>query len=203
MSATIQVATAEYGMMPIVFPRLPRMTDDAFFEFCQQNENWKIEMSRRGKIIVMPNTGGKTGDRNSEINFQLRAWLRQGNSGKVFDSSTTFRLPNTAKRSPDASWVAIDQWNRLTEEEKEKFPPLCPDFVIELRSRSDALKKLQLKMNEYIENGAQLGWLIDPTTRKVYVYHPNGAVEVLDHPQTVSGDPVLQGFTLDLTDIFN
>lgn len=203
MSATVQVATSEYGMMPIVFPHLPRMSDDVFFEFCQQNENWKIEMNRRGKIIIMPNTGGKTGARNSKIIFQLQSWTFSNRNGEVFDSSTTFRLPNTAKRSPDASWVAIDRWDALTEEQKEKFPPLCPDFVIELRSRSDALKKLQSKMNEYIENGAQLGWLIDPTTRKVYVYHPNGAVEVLDNPQTVTGDPVLPGFKLDLTDIFN
>lgn len=202
MSATFRVATRDYGMMSLTFPQLQRMTDDEFFKFCQQNENWKIEMNRRGKIIIMPNSGGKTGARNSKIIFQLQAWTFQNRNGEVFDSSTTFRLPNTAKRSPDASWVAIDRWNGLTEEQQEKFPPLCPDFVIELRSRTDSLKKLQLKMTEYIENSARLGWLIDPTTHKVYVYHANSAVEVLDNPPTVSGDPVLTGFVLDLTDIW-
>lgn len=191
MSATFQVTTLDNGTLPLIFPRCKRMTDDEFFEFCQQSENWRIEMNRKGQITIMPNTGGKTGDRNSEINFQLRAWMHQSKTGKVFESSTTFRLPNSAKRSPDASWVAIERWNNLTDEEKEKFPPICPDFVVELRSRIDSLKKLQAKMTEYIENGARLGWLIDPQTRKVYVYRPNAETKILDNPQTISGELVL------------
>ncbi len=179
-----------------------RLTDNEFFDFCQQNPSWRIEMTRTGDIIIMPNTGGKTGDRNSEINFQLRFWLRQGNTGKVFGSATTFRLPNSAKRSPDASWLAIEKWNALTETEKDKFPPVCSDFVIELRSRTDALKNLQDKMREYMENGAQLGWLIDPKNRKGYVYRPNTAMQTLDDPKSVSGERLLNGFELDLSDIF-
>lgn len=178
-----------------------RLTDDEFFDFCQQNPDWRIEMNRTGDII-MPNTGGNTGRRNSKINFQLQFWAQNNQTGEVFNSSTSFRLPNSAKRSPDASWLAIEKWNALSEIEKDKFPPVCPDFVIELRSRTDALKNLQAKMREYIENGAQLGWLIDPKNRKVYVYRPNAAMQTLDDPKTVSGEFLLNGFELDLTDIF-
>lgn len=179
-----------------------RLTDREFFDFCQQNPDWRIEMNRTGDVIIMPNTGGNTGRRNSKINFQLQLWAQNNQSGEVFDSSTTFRLPNSAMRSPDASWLAIERWNALTENEKDRFPPICPDFVIELRSRTDALKVLQAKMLEYIENGAQLGWLIDPTNRKVYIYRPNATMQTLDDPQNISGASLLQGFELDLTDIF-
>ena len=181
-----------------------RLTDDDFYEFCQRNPEWQIEMNRHGNIQIMPNTGGKTGDRNSEINYQLRSWLKQeGGSGRVFDSSTMFTLPNSARRSPDAAWVRSERWNALSEDQKEKFPPICPDFVIELRSKTDSLKVLQAKMREYVENGARLGWLIDPSRRKVYVYRAQQAAEVLDNPATVSGEDVVVGFNLDLTEVWN
>lgn len=179
-----------------------RLTDDEFFDFCRQNPDWRIEMNRTGDIIIMPNTGGKTGRRNSKINFQLQLWAQNNQGGEVFDSSTTFRLPSSTKLSPDASWLASERWNELTEDEKDKFPPVCPDFVVELRSRTDSLKNLQAKMREYIENGAQLGWLIDPQNRKVYVYRSGAAMQTLDNPKTVSGEPILNGFELDLTSIF-
>lgn len=150
----------------------------------------------------MPPTGGLTGDRNADLTFQLRAWNRQTRLGKSFDSSTGFQLPNGANRSPDASWVAIERWNALTPTEQERFVPLCPDFVVELRSASDALAPLQAKLQEYMEHGARLGWLIDPKQQVVEIYRPNQPAEVVQAPTQLSGEPVLPGFVLDLSTIF-
>ncbi|MBC7912256.1 MAG: Uma2 family endonuclease [Pyrinomonadaceae bacterium] len=184
-------------------PILKKLSDEEFYEFCRANDQWRIERTAEGDIIIMPPTGGKTGIRNSELNAQLVVWNRAHSRGRVFDSSTIFVLPSGAHRSPDAAWVSNERWQALTEEQQEKFPPLCPDFVVELRSRTDSLKTLQAKMQEYIDNGAQLGWLIDPLERKVHVYRPNAAAEILDDPQTISGEPLLQGFVLDVASVWN
>lgn len=155
----------------------------------------------------MPPTGGETGIRNSDLNAQLVIWNRQTKLGKVFDSSTEFRLPNGAKRSPDASWVKLERWEALSSNDRKRFPPLCPDFVIELRSETDSLKELRLKMREYQDNGARLGWLIDPQTPLVEIYRPNRDVETInflfDQLPTLSGEDVLPGFVLDLAPILN
>ncbi|MDF0553474.1 Uma2 family endonuclease [Kamptonema sp. UHCC 0994] len=178
------------------------LTDEQFLQLCQNNRELKFERTQSGELIIMPPTGGTTSDRNSDLNFQLRSWNRQHNLGKVFDSSGGFKLPNGADRSPDASWVRIERWEALTSEEKDKFLPLCPDFVIELRSPSDSLQTLRSKMQEYIDNGARLGWLIDPKRRVIEIYRPDRDVEILSSPSTVSGEDVLPGFVLDLTQIW-
>lgn len=174
------------------------VTEDKFFEFCQLNSDWRIERTAQGEVLIMPPTGGETGSRDAEIITQLRTWARQDGTGVAFGSSTGFDLPNGATRSPDASWVERSRLEMLTTEQKKKFLPLCPDFVIELRSPSDRLDDLKEKMQEYIDNGARLGWLLDPISRRVYVYLPGSPVECLDNPQNISADPVLPGFKLDL-----
>ena len=180
-----------------------QLTDEQFYRLCQDNQDWKFELTAQGELIIMPPTGSMTGWRNARIIHRLTAWAESEGSGLTFDSSTGFTLPNGAKRSPDASWVKRERWNALTEQEKEKFAPLCPDFVVELRSPDDSLTTLQEKMAEYIENGAQLGWLIDPKNKQVYVYRPGQPVECLDNAETVSGDPVLPGCGFILKDIWN
>ena len=179
------------------------LTDEQFFLLCQHNRELRFERTAKGEILIMPPTGGETGNRNADLTFQLQAWSRQNNLGKAFDSSTGFKLPNGANRSPDASWVKRDRWFALTPEQRKKFLPLCPDFVVELRSPSDALKETQEKMQEYIDNGARLGWLIDPQTRRVEIYRPNQNVEILENPATLSGSDVLPGFVLDLNCIIS
>ena len=179
------------------------LTDEQFFLLCQHNRELRFERTAKGEILIMPPTGGETGNRNADLTFQLQAWSRQNNLGKAFDSSTGFKLPNGANRSPDASWVKRDRWFALTPEQRKKFLPLCPDFVVELRSPSDALKETQEKMQEYIDNGARLGWLIDPQTRRVEIYRQNQDVEILENPATLSGSDVLPGFVLDLNCIIS
>ena len=150
----------------------------------------------------MPPTGGDTGSRNAEITMQLRLWAKRDGSGVAYDSSTGFRLPNTAVHAPDAAWMLRSRLARLSVEERRRFIPACPDFVLELRSPSDRLQDVQDKMAEYLANGARLGWLIDPDPRHVYVYRPDAPVERLENPETLSGDPVLPGFVLDLREIW-
>lgn len=150
----------------------------------------------------MPPTGTETGDRDSEINMQLRLWAKRDGTGVAFGSSTGFILPNGAVRSPDASWVVRSRWTSLTAEQRRRFAPLCPDFVVELRSPSDSLRALQDKMQEYMNNWARLGWLIDPEQRRVYVYRPGASVQELENPEKVSGEPVLPGFVLDLREVW-
>lgn len=178
------------------------MTDDQFFEFCQINRELRMERTAQGELIVMPPAGWETGDRNSEINMQLRLWAKRDGTGTAVDSSTGFILPNTAVRSPDAAWVKKSRLAKLTAKQKKKFLPLCPDFAIELRSPTDNLRVLRSKMQEYLDNGAQLAWLIDPEQKRVYIYRPQAPIEQLQAPQTVSGDPVLVGFALDLREIW-
>lgn len=179
-----------------------RFTDDEFWDFCRQNDDLQIEMTKEGDVIIMPPTGAKTGERNSEINFQLKLWAKKNKSGKTYDSSTGFKLPNGATVSPDASWILSERIEKFTAKQREKFLPLCPDFVLELRSTPDSLKDSQKKMAEYIENGARLGWLIDPKNKRVHVYRANGEIEILENPQTVSGEDVLMDFELDLAEIW-
>ena len=183
-------------------PLLKKLDEDEFFEFCMLNKDLRIELTSAGDLIIMPPTGGKTGIRNFKLIASFAAWSEKDGTGQGFDPSTIFSLPNGAKRSPDLSWVRNERWNQLTEKEQERFPPLCPDFVVELRSKSDSLKVLQNKMKEYVENGAQLGWLIDPLKKKVYVYRPQTAVEVFDNPPDISGEPLLRGFTLDVRSLW-
>ena len=175
-----------------------RMTDAEFFEFCMQHKDLRIERTSVGDLIIMPPTGGKTGNSNFTLTSKAGIWVERDGTGVGFDSSTCFVLPNGAIRSPDVSWIRRERWDALTEDEQAVFPPLCPDFVIELRSRTDSLKELQAKMEEYIANGAQLGWLLDPKGRAAYIYRPGRAVECLDAPPTLAGDPELPGFVLDV-----
>lgn len=199
MTATLTPVEQKTAAVVLHFsPFLKKLTEDEFFEFCQLNKELRIELTSEGDLIVMPPTGGKTGRRNVRLTIKLGNWVEKDGTGQPFDSSTVFTLPNGAKRSPDFSWVRNERWESLTEKEQEQFPPLCPDFVVELRSRTDSLQNLQRKMEEYVANGAQLGWLIDPFERKVYVYRPGAEVEVLEDPETVSGEPLLRGFTLDV-----
>ncbi len=174
------------------------MTEEQFGEFCAQNSELRIERTGEGALEIMPPTFIDTGSRNAGVTADLTIWARQDGSGVAFDSSTGFTLPNGAVRSPDASWVLRSRLEALTEEERQGFGRICPDFVIEIRSASDRLSTLQAKMQEYIDNGALLGWLIDPIGRRAYVYRPGVAVVALDAPRTLSGDPELAGFALDL-----
>ncbi len=173
------------------------MSDDALYEFCRMNRDLRIERTKEGEIVIMSPTGAETGRRNFELTVAFGAWARADGSGVGFDSSTGFILPNGAERSPDLSWVKRERWEALTLEQRRKFAPLCPDFVIELGSPSDGLEELEAKMLEYVENGTSLGWLIDPGERRVYVYRPGLAVECLEAPSRLSGDPLLPGLDID------
>jgi Uma2 family endonuclease len=183
------------------------LTDEQFYQLCVANEEWRLELTANGELIIMPPTGGESGIRNSDLNLQLGLWNRQTKLGKVFDSSTEFRLPNGAKRCPDASWVLRERWEALPRDDRKRFPPLCPDFVVELRSETDSLEQLRSKMREYRNNGARLGWLLDPQTPLAEIYRPAVEVETLnfslDEPPTLSGEDVLPGFVLDLAPILN
>ncbi|AFZ56268.1 Uma2 family endonuclease [Anabaena cylindrica FACHB-243] len=174
------------------------MTDDQFFQLCQNNRELRFERNANGELIIMSPAGGETGNRNGRVNQQLFNWTDADGTGIAFDSSTGFKLPNGADRSPDASWVTLERWNSLNHEQQTKFPPICPDFVIELLSPSDSLKTTQEKMKEYIDNGVRLGLLINRKSRQVEIYSPGKEVEVLDSPATVSGEDVLKGFVLNL-----
>ena len=178
------------------------LDEEQFFRFCQQNKDLRIERTAEGDLEVIPPAGWETGHRNMKLAVQLGTWAEQDNTGIATDSSGGFRLPNGAVRAPDAAWVRRERLAGLTPEQKQRFLPLCPDFVIELRSPTDSLTLVQAKMREYIENGARLGWLIDPEERKVHVYQPNDRVEISDKPDSVSGDPILPGFVLDLKPIW-
>lgn len=174
---------------------------EEFEKICRQNSDMQIEMSKEGEISVMPPTYAETSEKNSEIGYQLRHWSKKDKTGKVYESSGGFVLPNGAVRSPDACWINKERLEKLIEKERRGFINICPDFVIELRSASDSLPQLKTKMLEYVENGAKLGWLIDAGKKRIYVYRQNKDVEILENPQTLSGENVLQGFNLDLSEI--
>lgn len=178
------------------------LTDEQFFNLCQANRDLRFERTATGELIIMPPTGGETGNRNGRLNQQLFNWSDEDGTGIAFDSSTGFKLPNGADRSPDASWVKLERWNTLNQEQQTKFIPLCPDFVVELLSPSDSLKVTQEKMREYRDNGARLGWLINRKSRQVEIYRQGQEVEVLDSPATLSGEDVLQEFILNLEAIW-
>jgi Uma2 family endonuclease len=178
------------------------LSDDQFYQLCLTNRELRFERNSQGDLVIMSPTGGETSNRNVEISYQLQSWSRRTQIGVAFDSSGGFKLPNSADRSPDAAWLKREKWESLTLEQQQKFVPLCPDFVIELRSPSDDLKPLREKMQEYQENGAQLGWLIDRQTRTVEIYRPGQAVEVLNNPDSLSGETVLPDFVLDLAPIW-
>ena len=183
-------------------PKAQRLSNDEFFDCCQLNRDLRMERTAEGRLSIMPPTGFTASDRNAEITLQLRSWAKQDGTGRTADSSGGYRLPNDAVRSPDASWIREDRLATVPPEEIEGFLPLCPDFVLELRSRTDGLATLQAKMVEYLENGAQLGWLIDPSDRTVYIYRPGKAVERLRAPASLSGDDVLPGFELLLGEVW-
>ena len=175
-----------------------RVTPEQFERLCHKYRDLRLELTSTGELIVMPGTGSKTGIRNSNLTYQLTAWTINDASGVCFDSSTIFALPNNARRSPDASWVRREKWDSLSERQQEGFAPICPEFVVELRSPSDSLATLHNKMLEYIVNGASLGWLIDPFKRRVYVYRPDQEPVILENPEIVRGDPLLPGFELKM-----
>lgn len=179
------------------------MTDEQFFELCQHHPHYRFERAVSGALIIMSPAGGETSRRNLSLSGQLYQWNKQYKLGVAFDSSGGFKLPNGADRSPDASWLAQARWDALTPQQREKFLPLCPDFVIELKSPSDSISTLREKMQEYIVNGAQVGFLLNPSPKQVEIYRPNQAPEILQSPKSVSADPILPGFVLDLTDIFD
>lgn len=178
------------------------LTDEQFDSLCQDNPNLRIELTSKGELIIMPPTGMKTGWRNSTLTQCLAEWTKRDASGLSFDSSTLFTLPDGSKRSPDASWMRREKWDALSAEEQEKSAPIAPDFVIELRSPSDSWAILEEKMFDYMRNGVQLAWLIDPPTKRVYIYRPNQPVETLDNPDTVSAQPELAGFAFNVQEIW-
>ena len=189
-------------MVNLTIPETFKITHEQFAQLARVNRDWQLELTAKGELVVMPPTGSITGNRNSDISGQLWLWNRQTKLGQVFDSSSGFTLPNGAIRAPDAAWVSQSRWDNLTVEQQEGFAPLCPDFVVELRSSSDTLKSLQEKMKEYLDNGTRLGFLLDRRNGKMEIYRPDVAVEVLDSPESASGEEVLPGFVLDLTEVW-
>ena len=199
------VRTSEAEPFIIKFKPLNDMTDEQFAKFCALNDILRIERTAEGEIILMPPAHSNTGNQNADITIDLGNWARSDDTGRYFDSSAGFKLANGALRSPDASWISHARLEALTSEQRSGFFEVCPDFVIELRSSSDSLTELRAKMQEYIDNGARLGWLIDPLSdpNRVYIYRPQADVEILEDPSAVSGEPELPGFTLELTRIWN
>jgi Uma2 family endonuclease len=199
---TTLLIQTESTPLTIDFPAIAQMSVAQFYEFCAANRDLRIERTASGEVIIMPPAFSDTGNRNGKAFQQLTNWADQDGTGETFDSSAGFTLPNGATRSPDASWIKLERWNALTEDQKASFAPICPDFVIELRSSSDTLTRLQDKMQEYIANGVLLGWLIDRKNRTVQIYRLNQEPELLENPETVSGDPELPGFVLRLAKIW-
>jgi Uma2 family endonuclease len=182
----------------INFNAIAQITDDQFYQLCRQNPDVKFERNAKGEITVMSPTGGETGNYNSEINADFVIWNRQAKLGVCFDSSTCFKLPNGANRSPDVSWIKQPRWDALTAEQKQKFPPIAPDFLLELMSPTDSLKDTQDKMQEYMNNQVKLGWLINRKMRRVEIYRQGQEIEILECPRELSGEDILPGFVLNL-----
>lgn len=199
---TTLLIQTESTPLSVNLPAIAPMTHEQFYEFCLANRDLRIERTASGDVVIMPPAFSDTGNRNFNIAAQLWNWTEQDGTGIGFDSSSGFTLPNGATRSPDASWIKLGRWNALTEEQKTSFAPICPNFVIELRSSSDTLTSLQDKMKEYIANGATLGWLIDRKNRTVHIYRPSQEPDILDNPETVSGDPELPGFVLRMAKVW-
>ncbi|WP_299489571.1 Uma2 family endonuclease [Acaryochloris sp. IP29b_bin.137] len=182
----------------IDFSPITKLTDEQFDLLCEANPDIKFERTSTGELVIMPPTGGETGKRNVEIAADFVYWNRRNNLGVVFDSSTCFRIPGGGDRSPDVAWVEKSRWDALTPEQQSKFPPICPDFVLELLSPSDNLTVTQQKMQEYLSSGIRLGWLINPENKQVEIYRPSQGVEILQSPRAVSGEAVLPGFNLNV-----
>ena len=179
-----------------------RMTPDEFWEFCSRNRKLRAELTKEGDVVIMAPTGFESSELNLEILLQLGTWARRDKTGTVTESNGAYVLPNGATYAPDAAWIKRERLEMFSDEEKQRFLPLCPDFVIELRSSSDSLSKLRSKMDEWIENGARLAWLVDPFQKKVYIYRPGNEPNILDDPASVSGEDVLPGFVLDLAKVW-
>ncbi|TVQ45815.1 MAG: Uma2 family endonuclease [Gloeocapsa sp. DLM2.Bin57] len=192
-------------MEAIAIPKGFRVTPEQFEQLANTEQLAKLELSKTGELIIMSPTGGEAGRKNRRLIQQVGNWTDQDATGEAFDSSTVFILPNGARRSPDVSWIKLERWHKLTLEEKQGFPPIAPDFVIELVSFSDLQNQryqyLQAKMQEYLDNGVKLGWLIEPMGKIVEIYRPQREVEIVNNPQTLSGENVLPGFVLDLSEI--
>jgi len=188
--------------LTLQLPANLQFTDEEFEQIIAVNKDLRLELTAQGELVIMPPTGGETGNRNFDLLGQLWFWSSKNNLGKAFDSSTGFKLPNGATRSPDASWIRLERWNALTPQQRKKFLPLCPDFAVELVSESDDLEDTQTKMHEYLANGLKLGWLINPKDKQVEIYRPNQVPEVLQSPTSLSGEDVLPGFILNLQLIF-
>ena len=193
-------------MEAIAIPRGFRVTPEQFEQLAYTEQLARLELTKTGELIVMSPTGGEAGRKNRRLTQQIGIWTDRDGTGEAFDSSTVFVFPNGARRSPDVSWIKLERWNALTLEEKQGFPPVAPDFVIELVSPSDIKNQryedLQAKMQEYLDNGVKLGWLIEPSAKTVEIYRPNQQVEILNNPQTLSGENILPEFSLDLSEIF-
>jgi len=181
--------------------RTVRLTDDQFYRLCCDNPDLRIELTADGELIVMSPANPNTGRKNARITMRLGIWTEQDGTGECFDSNSEFTLPNGAKRAPDGSWIPKKRWNRFTEEEKNRFTEICPDFVIELRSPSDRLRDIQAKMQEYIANGSRLGWLLDPIDNRATIYRPGQPPEEIESPTIIAGDPILPGFKFDFREI--
>ncbi len=188
--------------LSLQIPPSLKFTDEEFEQIVEFNKELRLELTAEGELIIMSPTGGETGNRNFDLIGQIWFWSRKNKLGKAFDSSTGFKLPNGATRSPDASWIKIERWEALTPEQRKKYLPLCPDFAVELVSESDDVEDTRKKMREYIENGLKLGWLINPKDKQVEIYRIGKEVEILDSPKSLSGEDVLVGFSLDLEVIF-
>ena len=191
-------------VLPLNLSSLVDKVSDRELELLSRdNPDARLETNSKGQLIIMPPTGGETGKRNSELIIQIGVWNKESKLGKVFDSSTGFKLPNNAVRSPDISWVAIEKWNSLTKEQRRKYLPLAPDFAIELMSPTDSLSELQSKMREYMDCGVLLGWLINPDDKQVEIYHQGKNTEILNNPQTLSGEDILPNLNVDLSEILS
>ena len=191
------------GMVVRLGPLRSRLTDEEFEKFCAQNPELRIEMTSEGVMIIMLPVTPEGSSRNFKLTGRFAAWAEADGTGVGFESSAGFTLPNGAKRSPDVSWMPKERWDALTPEQRNEFTHICPDFVVELRSKTDRLRTLQNKMKEYIANGAQLGWLIDPIRHQAHVFHADSSVEILDHPQVITGEPLLPGLVLKLDSIID
>lgn len=193
-------------MEAITIPKGFRITPEQFEQLAYAEQLARLELTTTGELIVMSPTGGTAGGKNFNLYLDLGIWNRQTKLGKAFDSSTIFILPNGARRSPDVSWINLERWNRLTQAQQDGFPPIAPDFAIELVSPSDLKNQryedLQAKLQEYLDNGVRLGWLIESSAKTIEIYRSQQPVEILNNPQTLSGEDVLPGFTLDLSEIF-
>ena len=184
--------------MVVHFRPETRLDEDGFIRFCQDNSELRIEQTARGDLVIMAPAFSESGWRNAELSADFVVWSRKTGGGRVFDSSSGFKLPNGALRSPDISWIAQQRLDGLSARESHGFMPLCPDFVLELRSPTDRLPQLKAKMKEYMESGAKLGWLVDPVEGQIFVYRPGQSVDRLERPLVISGEPVLKGFALEL-----